>query len=243
LVSVPITGARHKRGRFSVIRRAIAAGAISTACYILVLSTPAGAGLLFRYLEIYPALEPSKLPELASGAPVAIVILSAGRREYAPEYAVGDRGTVDALSLERIRYGAWLARRTKIPVLVSGGLQPVPLAMLMADTLSQDYGITPHWIEARSANTAQNAIFSSAILKADGVHRVILVTHAWHMKRAMAAFEANGMTAIAAPTAFYLPEPEDFLSAVTPNLSTFRMSGYGMHELIGGIWYKLRYDY
>ena len=216
---------------------------MSAACFILVLSTPAGAGVLFNYLEIYPPLEPSKLPELASGPRVAIVILSAGRRGYAPEYAAGDRGTVDALSLERVRYGAWLARRTKIPVLVSGGLKPVPLAMLMFDTLSQDYGITPRWIETKSANTAQNAIFSSTILKADGVHRVILVTHAWHMKRAMAAFEANGMSAIAAPTAFYSPEPQDFLSAVTPSISTLRMSAYGMHELIGGFWYKLRYGY
>jgi uncharacterized SAM-binding protein YcdF (DUF218 family) len=150
---------------------------------------------------------------------------------------------VDALSLERIRYGAWLAHRTRIPVLVSGGLNPTPLATLMADALSQDFAITPRWMEAKSANTAQNAMFSSAILKAEGVHRVILVTHAWHMKRAVAAFEANGMTVVAAPTAFYSPVPEDLLSAITPSVATFRMSGYGMHELIGGVWYKLRYDY
>jgi uncharacterized SAM-binding protein YcdF (DUF218 family) len=231
------------RGRFSGIRRAIAAVVISGACAVLVLSTPAGAAALFSYLQIYPALEPSKLPQLSSGAPAAIVILSAGRRQYAPEYETGGKGTVDALSLERIRYGAWLARRTRLPVLVSGGLKPIPLARLMADALSQDFGITPRWIEAKSVNTAQNAMFSSAILNADGVHRVILVTHAWHMKRAMAAFEANGTTVIAAPTAFYSPMPEDLVSAITPSLATFRMSGYGMHEFIGGVWYKLRYGY
>ena len=243
MVSVPVTGLRKTRGRFSGIRRAIAAVVISGACVILVLSTPAGAAALFSYLQIYPALEPSELPQLSSGAPAAIVILSAGRREYAPEYETAGKGTVDALSLERIRYGAWLARRTRLPVLVSGGLKPIPLAVLMADALTQDFGISPRWIEAKSANTAQNATFSSAILNADGVHRVILVTHAWHMKRAVAAFEANGMTVIAAPTAFYSPVPEDLLSAIAPSVTTLRMSAYGMHELIGGVWYKLRYGY
>ena len=243
MIAVPVNRPRKRTRRFVSARNAIAGLVICAACVVFGLSTPAGAGALFSYLQIYPALAPPRLSQLASGSPAAIVILSAGRRAYAPEFQTGDRGTVDGLSLERLRYGACLARRTQLPVLVSGGLNPVPLGTLMADALSQDYGISPRWIEGKSINTAQNAMFSSAILKADGVRRVILVTHAWHMKRAVAAFEANGMTVIAAPTAFYSPMPEDLLSAITPSLATFRMSGYGMHELIGGIWYKLRYGY
>lgn len=243
MTAVPVTVARKRTRRFVSVRNAVAAVVSSAACFVFVLSTPAGAGALFSYLQMYPAIKPSRLPDLVSGTPAAIVILSAGRRTYAPEFTTHGKGTVDGLSLERIRYGAFVARQTKIPVLVSGGLDPLPLATLMAEALSQDYGISPRWVEAKSANTAQNAMFSSAMLKASGVRRVILVTHAWHMKRAVAAFLGNGMNVIPAPTAFYTPMPGDVLSAITPSLATFRMSGYGVHELVGGLWYKLKYGY
>ena len=243
MTAIPVTGIRKNRRRSGTLRRAVATLVISAVCVILALSTPAGAGALFGYLQIYPAIAPSRLPRLAAGSPAAVVILSAGRRNYAPEFDTAGKGTVDGLSLERLRYGALVARQTKLPVLVSGGTEPVALGILLAETLIQDYRLTPRWVEAKSTNTAQNAIFSSAMLKASGIRRVILVTHAWHMKRAVTAFEANGMTVIPAPTAFYSPMPEDVISAVTPSLATFRMSEYGMHELIGGIWYRLRYGY
>ena len=226
-----------------VIRRAIAVILICAASGIFVLSTPAGASVLFAALQVYRPIAPSDLSKLAIGSPAAIVILSAGRRNYAPEYSEAARGTVDALTLERMRYGAFLARQTKLPILVSGGLDPIPLAVLMKQVLANDYGITVRWTEPNSKNTAQNAIFSSEMLKRSGVQRVILVTHAWHMKRAVAAFIANGMAVTPAPTAFYVPAPESVFSAIAPSLATLRMSGYGIHELLGGIWYTVRYGY
>jgi uncharacterized SAM-binding protein YcdF (DUF218 family) len=226
-----------------VFGRAIKVALVCAASVIFALSTPTGAGILFRSLQIYAPLVPSRLPQLAAGPPAAIVILSAGRRIYAPEFATSGMGTVDGLSLERIRYGAYLARETKLPILVSGGLDPVPLATVMAEALASDYGITPLWIEQKSRNTAENAILSSVMLKGSGVQRVILVTHAWHMKRAVAAFAANGMVVVPAPTAFYIPMPDGLLASVTPGLATLRMSGYGIHELVGGLWYKVRYGY
>src|SRR6185369_731300 len=48
----------------------------------------------------------------------AIVILGGGRRSDSPEFG-GD--TVSHYTLERVRYGAQLARQTGLPVLVSGG--------------------------------------------------------------------------------------------------------------------------
>ena len=242
MTAIPLTVARRVTRRFASVRNGATAVVIVTACVVFVLSTPAGAGVLFDSLQIYPAIKPSRLADLISGPPAAIVILSAGRRAFAPEFSAKGAGTVDGLSLERIRYGAFVARQTRIPVLVSGGLDP-PLAKLMAETLTQDYGISPRWIEAKSTNTAQNAMFSATMLKASGVRRVILVTHAWHMKRAAAAFVGNGMKVIAAPTAFYMLRPDGVLSAITPSLGIFRMSGYAVHELIGGVWYKLKYGY
>lgn len=183
------------------------------------------------------------LQQIATGPPTAIVILAAGRRTYAPEFGAPYNETIDALTLERVRYGAFLASRTNLPILVSGGLTPVSLARLMAETLKADYGIMPRWIETESRNTAENAIFSSMMLKRDGVRRVLLVTHAWHMKRALAAFVSNGMAVTPAPTAFYFPDGEGFWPRLIPSLARLRMSGYAAHEIAGVMWYRIRYGY
>ena len=49
------------------------------------------------------------------------------------------------------------------------------------------------WTERDSRDTRENAIRSVALLKQAGVTRAVLVTHAWHMPRAMRLFnEAAG---------------------------------------------------
>ena len=59
--------------------------------------------------------------------------------------------------------------------------------------LSVDYGIRSKWLRSRSDITSENAIYSTELLKRSGVSRVILVTHAWHIKQAEAAFAAKGL--------------------------------------------------
>jgi uncharacterized SAM-binding protein YcdF (DUF218 family) len=210
----------------------------------LILSVPAVSDALIDGLQVFPALTADQVVALRSGPPTAIVILSAGRRGYAPEFG-GE--TADGLTLERVRYGARLARETQLPVLVSGGSthgEAVPLAKVLADALREDYGISAKWQESRSSNTAENAIYSADILKRAGINRVVLVTHAWHMKRAYAAFAANGLSVIAAPTAFYgRSVSRTWGYYFEPDAQALRNAGYALHEIIGGYWYALRYRY
>lgn len=224
------------------LKRAAVAGVLALWAITVLLSLPAVTGVLVMPLQIYPMLGPDPLAGERAGAPGAIVILSAGRRLYAPEFG---GQTVDAVSLERVRYGAYVARKTGLPVLVSGGAVngTIPLAQLLAETLERDYGIHPRWIENRSANTAENAIHSAALLKRDGISRVVLVTHAWHMRRAVAAFRANGVSVIPAPTAPYIVRYHSFWNEVTPNMNALHASSYALHELVGLLWYRLRYGY
>src|SRR5256885_5533642 len=56
--------------------------------------------------------------------------------------------------LERIAYGAFLAHRTALPVLVSG---TAPEALAMRVSLARDFGIQVRWVEERSRDTFQNA--------------------------------------------------------------------------------------
>jgi uncharacterized SAM-binding protein YcdF (DUF218 family) len=108
----------------------------------------------------------------------------------------------------------------------------------MEATLTQEFNVPVRWVEAKSLTTHENAAYSSEMLKRDGVSRVLLVTHAWHMRRAMAAFRAEGLEPIAAPTRFIRP-PTPIAQDFVPNASSLRASYYAVHEWLGLLWYYL----
>ncbi|TAH50948.1 MAG: YdcF family protein [Betaproteobacteria bacterium] len=195
---------------------------------------PPAVGLLLAPLESSPVLT----AEAARDAG-AIVILGAGKRDHAPEFG-GE--TVNRLALERLRYGARLARETGLPVLVSGGAPTgeLPEAVLMKQCLVEDFGITPRWIETESRDTRDNARLSALQLKAAGVHRVLLVTHAAHMPRALAEFEAQGLGVVPAPTAWLgSHESKDRRLALLPSQNTAYAGWYAVHEWLGLLAYRL----
>lgn len=164
----------------------------------------------------------------------AIVILGGGTRRSAPEYG-GD--TLGRLTLERVRYGAQVAKRTRLPVLVAGGSTSGATsteAALMEHALIHEYGVPVRWIENRSRNTRENARFSAELLKADGVDRVVLVAHAIDMPRATAEFADSGVTTIAAATG--LPSrgglvPMDFV----PSVAALQRSHDALYELLANL--------
>ena len=173
----------------------------------------------------------------------AIVILGGGLARHAPEYG-GE--TVNERSLVRTRYGAFLARRYQLPVLVSGG---APIDALraesdaMSDVLAAEFGVPVRWREGRSRDTADNARYSAQILRAEGIQRVILVTEAFHMPRARQLFEAAGLQVVSAPTGFKgygdTPTRFDFL----PQAKAMQISYYALHEWLGIGWPELVHRY
>ena len=203
---------------------------------LALLSSTAGARLFVEPLERMTA--PLRAPERAGAQ--AIVVLTSGRLRRAPEY--GDRDIPDYVALARMRYAAHLQRRTGLPVLVSGGLAKdgdASLADGMALALREDFGVPVKWIEARSRDTGENAAFSAALLRADGVKRILLVTDAMHMPRSRAAFERAGFDVVSAPTIFFSNQPQT-LGAWMPSAEGLRRSRYAIYELIGMAWYRLR---
>jgi len=194
----------------------------------LLLTTPVGVDLLSAPLERIPVLRKA---DLARGQ--AIVILGGGQRLNMPEYG---RPVPNRLTLERLRYGARLARQSGLPVLVSGGAAPgkASEAAAMAQSLREDFHIESRWQEAHSLDTEDNARFSAVILRAEGIHRIVLVTHAAHMRRAMNEFSVQGLEVIPAPTAFFTAGSEgtefsDFLPGATAAYAGW----YTLHEWLG----------
>ena len=55
-------------------------------------------------------------------------------------------------------------------------------------------------LENRSRNTSQNAEYSAEILAGQGIHRILLVTSAYHMPRAKGLFEAQGLEVVPVAT-------------------------------------------
>ena len=205
----------------------------------LAMITPASVGTLLEPLEDIPAVEPANL----AGAD-AIVILSGGLRDYAPEYG---GSTVNRITLERVRYGARLARQSGLPVLVSGGTPSRHAnargpgeAQLMKQVLEEDFRVPVKWVEGRSLDTRQNADFSAQLLLPQGVKRVVLVTHAAHMHRSVEAFEHAGLAVIPAPTAFFGGRgKDDNLLPSLPGINTAYAGGYAAHEWVGILAYRL----
>lgn len=192
-----------------------------------------GAGLL-RSLQVDPALDLASLP-----AADVVVVLSAEADPYGTEYG---KATVGAVTLQRTRYGASVAKQSGLPVLVTGG-PPIDggpaVAIAMRDVLRDEFGVTaPIWVEDRAGTTMENARFASEMLRERGRMRALLVTHAWHMPRARASFERHGIDVIAAPTAFHGPAYQGPKSLL-PSHGGLRTTTWALHEILGRVYYAL----
>ena len=174
-------------------------------------------------------------PATAAALPQAVVILGGGTSVNATEYASkGWRKDADLSTetLARVRYGAFLAGETHLPVLMSGG-SPSGQAVegrLMAQVATEEFGVPVRWTEGQSLNTAQNAIFSARMLTNAGVSRVYLVTSAWHMRRARDQFERAGLTVVPAPCCNASNLDPDAVPGMWPTLDGLRRTRQALRE-------------
>jgi uncharacterized SAM-binding protein YcdF (DUF218 family) len=206
---------------------------------LLLLSLPVSTTLFFSMLERTPALTTERI---AAERPQAIVVLGGGRDLNTPEYS-GD--TIAVRTLARLRYAAKLSRDTGLPVIPSGG-NPGAIgeteAVLSRDVLQNEFAVTVFDIERRSNTTWENARYTAQLMKKLDIERVILVTDAAHMTRALYAFQRNGIH----PT----PAPMNFLSIIgqgvspveryLPSAQALKQNSDAIHELIGLLWYQLK---
>lgn len=181
-------------------RRGVAWLLLTLSAVLLWLSCSAGVGdWLERQLPAAPRqpLGAEQIAELRRATPatrrVAIVVLGAGRETVAPEYGLSN---LRPHALARLHYGVWLSRQTGAPIMFSGGIgHGEPIGPSEADTAARiadkDYGRPLKWVEGESRDTRENAAQAVTMLQAAGVTDILLVTHGWHMPRAMRAFQAE----------------------------------------------------
>lgn len=141
---------------------------------------------------------------------------------------------------DRVWYAARLFHAGKAPLLIlSGGYDPERHADSEARAMAAfmaDLGVPAQALvlEEQSRNTRQNAAYSAALLKARGIDRILLVTSALHMPRAMALFTAQGLQVIPAPTDFEARQaPPPGILAWLPDALALDASGRAMKEIVG----------
>jgi uncharacterized SAM-binding protein YcdF (DUF218 family) len=199
---------------------------------LLLLSLPVTAYSLMTRLEPPPLV--------AAGDAQAIVILAGGTSRGAVEWG-GD--TINLFTLQRVRYGAWLARRSGLPLLITGAAPAEGRpgeAKMMREVLRNEFGVPVRWFDDRARTTAGNAREAAALLRAAGVERILLVTHAFHMPRAQRAFERTGLQVVAAPTGYFGYADGAFeWSHLVPSGDALRTSYLALREMAAGLMYRV----
>jgi len=197
-------------------------------------ATPAVSSLMLREIEAKIPADPDL------GRAQAIVVLG-GDLHFGDGGKVQD--TLGPLSWERVALAAHAYRQLHLKVAVSGGRVPGAHATegaLMKAALENDFSVPVTWNEDQSQTTFENALYIARLLKPDNVTTVVVVTQAWHMKRALWSFERVGLHALAWPAPRAYPRParvDDILPSVHALLDSF----YALHEALGMVYYRQHY--
>jgi uncharacterized SAM-binding protein YcdF (DUF218 family) len=212
--------------------------------YIIVLiifyliSTPFIARHLSGLIEPEESLDLSQANDAQ-----AIVVLGCNLYVNAPEYEGAD--DVSSCVLVRLRYAAEIYQKTKLPLMTSGGSvfgKSDSEATVMSKVLEERFNVKTRWKEGHSVNTYQNVENAVAILKNENFNKIILVTHAIHMKRAKYSFEKSDFKIYAAPTYFFSAKSNNpVLLDFMPDIHSLYVSRFVVYETIGLIWHWIKH--
>jgi len=197
-------------------------------------SAPVAADWVRGRLEhAYPPVPVEQLPSAD-----AIVVLGGGMATTEAPRIHPDLG----LASDRIWHAARLHKAGKAPVIVlSGGPgwmrdeSKQPEAEAMTEFL-KDLGVPKSAIlqESQSRNTYENAVFTQRLLDARGGKKILLVTSALHMRRAVVLFRSLGLEVVPAATDYEIPdEPKPFPLRWMPDAITLDGGSRALKEYLG----------
>lgn len=191
---------------------------------------------------VLAGLEYSYLPPAEIKAD-AVVVLSAGIQERGP----GSSGApaLSGLSLERAVEAARIYRRYKLPLVITGGaaFSRGPEAPVIKEYLvSLGVPAKDIFTEDRARDTWENAVFSRQLCGEKGYKKPLIVTSAYHMRRAMWSFKRAGLEgAIPYPTAYRSSKGRHwhFTDLLPGGGGT--LLGLALHEYLGLAFYAINY--
>jgi len=193
-----------------------------------IFSTPAfNVWLSHNLLTQY---KPTTAQELKTQGVKAIVVLGGGVEAGQPDGIQ----QLQATALDRLRHGIELSRKTGIPVMVTGGkgwgakADSENEAEISRRVAREVFQFEIKWTESESRDTQENASNSKQFLAKQGINKIALVTHSWHMTRSLKAFQKVGFEVNPAPMGFVADKKVDLLSllpnggSLSSNTATFK---------------------
>ena len=149
---------------------------------------------------------------------------------------------------DRLTEGLILYRTGRIKtILISGGsgsmIDDTRESMLAKAFLVNNCGIPDSvvYIDTVSRNTYENAVESKKVMNTEGLKSAIIITSAWHMRRAEACFKKVGLNVEIHPTdGMYGIQGTSVSDIIIPGTrNIIRWENY-MHEITGMIMYKIQ---
>jgi uncharacterized SAM-binding protein YcdF (DUF218 family) len=138
---------------------------------------------------------------------------------------------------DRLVHAAALYRAGKAPVLLltGGAAEDVRTeAEQMKDILTvMGIPAASMILESGSRNTYDNAVYSAQILKSRGMRRILLVTSAYHMRRSVALFEAQGLEVVPSATDYQILVVSETLPPWLPLVGNLSRTTTALHEIVG----------
>ena len=145
-------------------------------------------------------------------------------------------------AFNRLLKGMRLLRAGKAPLLILTGGQhgsvvlkrPEDAEAECGKILALECGVDPEVIltESRARNTYENALFTKELLQERGLKKILLVTSAYHMPRAVGVFRTQGIDVIAAPTGVQIRSSGFKLTHLLPGLGALGQSSSTMREYL-----------
>jgi uncharacterized SAM-binding protein YcdF (DUF218 family) len=177
--------------------------------------------------------KPTTAQELKAQGVKAIVILGGGVEIGQPDGIQ----QLQATALDRLRHGIELSRKTGIPVMVTGGkgwgagAGSENEAEISSRVAREVFQFEIKWTESESRDTQGNAFNSKQLLNKQGISKVALVTHSWHMPRSLKAFQKVGFEVTPAPMGFVADKEVDLISLL-PNGGALNSTTATFKELV-----------
>jgi uncharacterized SAM-binding protein YcdF (DUF218 family) len=173
----------------------------------------------------------------------AIILLGGGIIEGVRDLSGTHAPSTDMMA--RIVDAVRIYKLHKMPVIISGGAVGSGFCeALVVKRFLIDLGIHEKMIltEVRSRDTVENARFVKEIFSERGYKRGLLITSAYHMRRALLIFRSEGLDVVPHSSGF-LCEKKKYLDTLDflPNIHDLRKSAVALREMIGFAFYSIKY--
>jgi uncharacterized SAM-binding protein YcdF (DUF218 family) len=234
LIMLAIAGTVLLFTRFARLGRGLLVA--SMLAIIVVGISPLGRVLFYTLETRFPAWRPTAEP------PTGFIVLGGA---VDPDVSAAHDQIALTDAAERLTVVADLARRYPGSCIIfsggNGSLFGGTSEADYVDKLFTSFGMAPGRVEteARSRNTLENAQYSKAIAAPKPGERWVLITSAYHMPRAIAAFRNVGFEVEALPVDWQFATRDDLYWPFRSFLAGLALTDGAAREFVGLVIYRL----